>query len=269
MFFVKSFVQPRRSIEDQLFPCHSKPRPVNCPTVTRSACARIPYAEYKLMILAQLAGANALQGDSKMKLLLVRHAESEGNASGDYSTAVADSLSAQGEKQALALVEPLSSWTFQEIIVSPLQRAQQTLAPYLRSSCQTAEIWPETAEVNCHPERASAARSWQPVPMDLPETMASLFVFRENKAVRPARPETIETEMCRVTSTLKRIQERTADAQHTILMVTHGNFIRELVDHMLEPPQKNLFPVENCARILMTWNKGWAMEYHRGLKRMG
>jgi broad specificity phosphatase PhoE len=140
-----------------------------------------------------------------MKLLFVRHAESMGNASGEYSTAEADSLSPQGEGQAQALATCLSSWRFDKIIVSPRQRALETITPYLAGTDQQAEIWPEIAEACWHDEREAPSACWHPQPAELPD--AECFRYRDNEAIKPAFPESFGEGLCRVHATMDRLRD--------------------------------------------------------------
>ncbi len=85
-----------------------------------------------------------------MKLTLIRHAQSMGNSTGNYSLLESDSLSEIGRQQAVDLSRALEGEPFDKIIVSPLIRALETLAPYLEATGQQAEIWPEIAEMRWH-----------------------------------------------------------------------------------------------------------------------
>ena len=134
-----------------------------------------------------------------MDLLIVRHAESQGNASGNYSTAVSDQLSARGEEQAIALADELSSWSFDKIIASPRERALQTITPTLIKTGQTAEIWPEIAEACWHDEREPPAESWEPQPADA----VPHFRFRDDRMIKPGHPETFGQGLRRVHDALE------------------------------------------------------------------
>ena len=60
----------------------------------------------------------------------------------------------------MVLADVLSGWSFDRIITSPLQRALQTIAPYLAATQQRAEIWPEIAEACWQDEREALADDW-------------------------------------------------------------------------------------------------------------
>ncbi|MDP6631473.1 MAG: histidine phosphatase family protein [Kiritimatiellia bacterium] len=197
-----------------------------------------------------------------MKLLIIRHAESEGNASGNYSIAQADSLSAKGEKQALRLADELASHPFHSIIVSPLQRALQTISPYLNTSRQQADIWPEIAEACWHDKREAPADDWFTHPASLPSNVNhQLFRYRDGQSVRPAHHETFGEGLCRVHRALERIEDAATRIKGTVLMVTHGHFIRELLNLMHSPPQLMDYPHDNCGITLVHLSDRWTTEF--------
>lgn len=83
----------------------------------------------------------------QMSLFLLRHGQSHGNATGDYSMLDLDPLSEEGQKQAEQATEALTGVSLEKIVVSPLLRATQTAFPYLEKTGRKAEVWPEIAEV--------------------------------------------------------------------------------------------------------------------------
>ncbi len=197
-----------------------------------------------------------------MKVLIVRHAESEGNATGDYSSRQSDSLSVRGERQAVALADALSGWTFDKIISSPLRRALQTIAPYLSATHLRAEIWPEIAEACWHDDREAPAEVWHAQPASLPDAVdRSLFVFRDGRAIRPAHPESFGMGLRRVHCALEHIRASVSASTGTVLMVTHGHFIRELLNLMLSPAGLVAFHHDNCGGTLMHLREGWRMAF--------
>lgn len=81
-----------------------------------------------------------------MKFIFTRHAQSNGNANGNYEDAQSGNLSELGEKQAVNLAENLSDYKFTKIYVSPEKRAMQTALPYLEKSGLKATICPDAIE---------------------------------------------------------------------------------------------------------------------------
>ncbi len=197
-----------------------------------------------------------------MKLMLVRHAESMGNATGEYSTALADSLSPRGHEQARALVDLLKALDFAKIICSPLERTRDTVKPYLESTGQRAEIWPEIAEACWHDEREGVAPSWHPQPASpLSDAYQAHFYYRDAFLVRHTEPESFGEGLFRVHSALGMLQEMTKEIAGTVLLVTHGHFIRETLNLLLDTRSIGQFHHANCGMTLLVYNKVWEMEF--------
>ena len=204
---------------------------------------------------------NSANGNETLKILIIRHAESMGNATGEYSTAQADSLSSQGERQAIALAEPLRAWSFDQVLVSPLQRTLQTIAPYLLATGQQGEIWPELAEACWHDEREPVAAGWDTQPASLPESMECLFRYRDNVSIRPAHPESFGAGLSRVHHVLERLEQMAVRSDQTVLMVTHGHFIREILNLMLKTQTIAEFHHDNIGITLMSRGSAWSMDF--------
>jgi len=81
-----------------------------------------------------------------MKLYFVRHGQSFGNVDGKYDQSLAGALTELGERQAAELVARLAPFSFDAILVSPLDRTVRTILPYLKHAGRTAEAWPELIE---------------------------------------------------------------------------------------------------------------------------
>ncbi|MCC5788989.1 MAG: histidine phosphatase family protein [Opitutales bacterium] len=175
-----------------------------------------------------------------MHLYLLRHGESYGNATGDYSLLESDSLSERGCEQAQKVAEALSLESLDRIVVSPLLRATQTIFPYLEKSGQTAEIWPELAEIPWRGEREPVAESWPTEPPRLPEEMAHRFVFWEGNPCKPAPGESIGQGLRRVVDAEARLRKLYDEGCQSLLMVSHGHFLRKLLNLILKT-EKPLF----------------------------
>ncbi|MDF3131023.1 histidine phosphatase family protein [Kiritimatiellaeota bacterium B1221] len=196
-----------------------------------------------------------------MKLLLVRHAQSEGNATGNYSVATHDSLSALGKQQARSLSECLQKLHFDKVIVSPLQRALETLAPYLEASHQRAEIWPEIAEGCWQPPAKEPRDSWRTQPASLPTSMNDLFYFRDGKEIKPV-DKTFEEGVLRAQSTHRLLGELALNyPEGQFLMLTHGHFLRELINGLLDTRSIVSFAHDNCGMTLFSFDGVWNMDF--------
>lgn len=197
-----------------------------------------------------------------MKLLLIRHAESNGNAAnGDYSIANADALSPRGLTQAEALAAALESWEIGAVIVSPQQRALQTIAPYLAATNRKGEVWPELAEACWHEEREPIADTWGSQSASLPTDIARYFFFRDGQAIQPGAPHSFGAGLRRVYDAVERIEKSFSGSDQTILLAAHGYFIRETMNRMLKLTDPEPFHHDNCGMTLMSFNGSWKMEF--------
>ncbi len=196
-----------------------------------------------------------------MNLVLLRHAESKGNADGNYSTVHHDSLSALGREQATGIVDCLREFDFDEVVVSPLQRALETVAPYLDATGKRAEIWPEIAEACWQEEVEPPSESWDTQPVSVPDEIAGLFHFRNGEAVKPAAPGSFAEGMCRAKITYERILEMTSTPVRSVLMVTHGHFVRELMNLILDTRKRARFSQVNCALTSLTFDGVWQVQF--------
>lgn len=78
-------------------------------------------------------------------LVLVRHGESYGNLTGDYSTSRHDNLTDHGWAQARTLADHWKQ-PFDLVVVSPLSRTRQTSLPTLQRFQTKARLWSDLAE---------------------------------------------------------------------------------------------------------------------------
>ncbi len=196
-----------------------------------------------------------------MKLLLIRHAQSQGNATGNYSVASHDSLSDQGRAQAKTLSGCLQSLNFDKIIVSPLQRAMETIIPYIEATHQRAEIWPEIAEGCWQPPVDEPRTVWRSQPASLPAPLAHLFDFRNGNAIKPV-DKTFEEGVLRAQATRQLLREMAElHPQDCVLMLTHGHFLRELLNCLLDTNKVISFAHENCGMTSLTFDGVWNMDF--------
>ena len=195
-----------------------------------------------------------------MHLLLVRHAESMGNATGDYSVATHDSLSPRGREQAQELAAHLRTQAIDAVLVSPLSRARQTILPYLEATGRTAEVWPELAEGCWQEPSADVADAWPRAPMSLPPGQRRFLAFRAGEAVRPAGTETFAQGLFRVRAALALLMSRFAAPPVTVLVLTHGHFLREFLRLALGAAGVR-FPHDNCGMTSLTFAGAWMVRY--------
>lgn len=196
-----------------------------------------------------------------MSLIFVRHAQSQGNATGDYSTATHDSLSELGHRQAHALAAVLARHSIARVLVSPLTRTVQTIHPYLQCSNHIAEIWPELAEGCWQARDLTPAATFPTEPCILPEDLAPHFTFRDGRPLRPCGHETFAQGFYRARLVLQRLEPYSTGPSDT-LVVTHGHMLREMLNLITVAPEPVEFAHDNCGltRIERTPSH-WVIHY--------
>ncbi|MCC5829953.1 MAG: histidine phosphatase family protein [Phycisphaeraceae bacterium] len=196
-----------------------------------------------------------------MDLYLLRHAESEGNATGKYATEQSGLLSEEGKRQADQLVRHLLTLEFDQIVVSPLARTLQTIVPYLQHTRRRAEIWPELAEIGNDPVRGPTADNWSSKPFVDLAGLPDVFDFHDGRPVMPIADEPIPQARHRVQVVRNRLLER-YNRKPKLLVVTHGHFLQALIAFLLDIRQPLLISHQNCNLTLLRHEEGWwKLEY--------
>lgn len=176
-----------------------------------------------------------------MKVVLVRHGESEGNVRHEINDDPARvvNLTARGRQQAEAAAERWRGVPFTHAYVSEFPRAQQTMAILLRHHDLRPVV---DARLN---ERISG--------------MDGLHVDVFNDLVRPdylhIKPPTGESfveQMARVRSFLDEAAARHPEA--VVLVVSHENPIIAALTLLSDTPQTTcLQKLDNCAAVELAW----------------
>jgi broad specificity phosphatase PhoE len=174
----------------------------------------------------------AQPGQVVQDLYYVRHAETVANATGKYNSQTLNAISDKGQQQIVALTKRLKDFRFDAIYVSPSARALKTIAPYLRDTRQTAEIWPELYEC-CH-ERGEARK--QPAgplrfgpKIEPPEVIAKYFRLAPGReryvAVSNYQEGLRQVRMC--ADQVRKLNQR------TVLLVGHSLMGARLLSNLL------------------------------------
>ena len=174
-----------------------------------------------------------------MKVTILRHGQTVGNATGDYSTTANDVLSAYGVEQAERLVDGLAGYQFDVIYCSPLERALKTIAPYLRRNGRSAEVWPELAEACWQADHTMPIPSRKtPAPPILIEAeLAQLFTLLDGHALLPPDDEVYQEGFARIDGAHHRLLTRHRGTDDQVLVVCHWYLASRLVEALLALPR--------------------------------
>jgi broad specificity phosphatase PhoE len=153
-----------------------------------------------------------------MRLLLIRHAESEGNAQGRLQGRKEFPLSGRGIAQAAALAERLSTIPIAAVYASPIRRALDT-AEAVGTRLELPVLSEQRVQEYDFGEQLSGL-TWQEIRDQQPEVVTSLV---SGGAEFPAYPgeEGREAFRARVTAAMAEIAERHA-ADEEVAVVTHA-----------------------------------------------
>ncbi|MFB6136079.1 MAG: histidine phosphatase family protein [Halobacteriaceae archaeon] len=187
--------------------------------------------------------------DARTDLYVLRHAESVGNATGDYDTSQSGELSERGREQARDLVDALAGFEFDRVVTSPYVRARETVLPYLRETGRVAEVWPELAEGCHHPEHdgspVETVRYGDPV--DLPDADARHLevVTDAHDARYPPADETYAEGLARVREAQARLLRDCAG--ESALVACHGHAGSRVVELTLGVEPRGRFHGDNAG----------------------
>lgn len=209
----------------------------------------ILHSRLSLVCVFLLFGALFSRG---LDIYLVRHAETLGNVTGDYSEENQRIFSPKGLQQIASLSEKLNAYHFDRILVSPTYRTRQTILPYLHAQGSVAEIWPELEECCCD-SRGSVSPA-AAVPLGEPITMdeAERAYFR----VRPdgqyhLRPSTEAEGMAQLANLRKRLLEHFGGTTQSVLLVTHSCTGSRIMELLLGIKPAGRFSPDNAALSLL------------------
>lgn len=186
-----------------------------------------------------------------MKIHLIRHAKTHANSKGLLICDPNEPLSEEGLKQAEKLCEYLKSLEITEIWCSPLPRAIQTIIPFLEQSKKKVILRPELAEGQLNLDSSVPSEEPSYKEFALPDKFKP-FYNNDGKIQIPILDETVGQFRGRVSEFIKAIKElKNIDS---LLVVTHGHYIREFLNMFLECKNCFRFPIKNCSETLIEFS---------------
>ncbi len=158
-----------------------------------------------------------------MHLYFVRHAQSMGNMTNDYSTPAHDQLSPNGQQQAERLVERLAGLEFKRIYVSTATRTIQTITPYLKHCGLRAKLWPFLQEACWQRDRTTPVplRTTPPSDYVMPVELSAHFDVLDDHQALPYAGETYKEGRARVINVYKHLLRWHGNRSDPILVVGH------------------------------------------------
>ena len=185
-----------------------------------------------------------------MRLTVVRHGETKQNKAKIIQGHRPGELSELGETQARALAKRLSNLHFDSIYCSDLKRTKDTLAPLLEISQKQSNLtYTEAIREKCYGE-------FEDRPVD--EFLKHLAEKHETRfSYRPKDGENYVDAYERGAQFIEKI--RPMHESESVLIVSHGGFIRTLLAGLLGQPMDYFFrfPIQNTSisEVLIPKNK--------------
>ena len=170
-----------------------------------------------------------------MHLFFVRHGQSMGNLTNDYSTPAHDQLSPTGWQQAERLVERLAGIEFDHIYVSTATRTIQTITPYLEHHGLRAKLWPFLQEACWQRDRTATAppRTTPRADFAMFEELSAHFDLLDGHQALPYAGEVYSESRARIIDVHEKLMRWHDGQETTILIVGHEFAGGRLVELLL------------------------------------
>ena len=197
-------------------------------------------------LLVHLAWIGAAHG---LDLYIVRHAETMGNVTGDYSEENQRTFSPKGLEQIGKLPDKLAPLHVDAVLVSPAWRTQKTILPYLKKTGLKAEIVPEITECDCgiSGKETPAADPARGAPVELVEDGREwIAVEQENLPAQYALSDK-EEGLAVLLKGVAIILTRYSQTTNSILLVTHSCTGSRLIELLLGKDPKGSLAPGNAA----------------------
>jgi 2,3-bisphosphoglycerate-dependent phosphoglycerate mutase len=169
-----------------------------------------------------------------LRLIVVRHGQTNWNAEGRIQGQLDTGLSTLGQAQAQALFVRLTGEPWNAIYISDLLRARDTAAPLIEAlSGSPYKIPPVYYEPRL---REIAFGRWEGLRFrDVAQQEPEAFqAFRTDVSAKPHGGESLDDVVARGRSLLTEVRRRYAGG--TVLWIAHGGMLRLLTCHMLGLP---------------------------------
>lgn len=217
------------------------------------------------VVLVGSCSSDPSENARTITITFVRHAQSEGNASGVINTAVpGPGITPEGREQAEAVADELSRNDYDGIYASTMVRTQQTAAPMSQALGETVEVLPGLREIEAgwfegEPE-AAAATTYMIAPVD--------WLEGDLAAQIPGSINGTEFND-RFTQAVQKIYD-SGDAKP--IAFSHGAAIMVWTLMNVKNPKTDLLtyrPLPNTGEVVITGNPGfgWTLQNWDGLKQ--
>lgn len=199
-----------------------------------------------LLIAFLLCGVAAAQAGG-LDIYFVRHAETMANASGVNTSGNSNMFSEKGNEQIGALTRELKPMRFDVILVSPAERAMNTILPYLKESGQKGIVWPELTECCWQKNRdnGAAGRLVTSAALRLNNEQQAYFAFRDADSTLSYANNSYADGVAQVRHAEELLKQRYYGSDKTILIVAHYHSGQVLMADLLGTTRDKVPNLEN------------------------
>jgi broad specificity phosphatase PhoE len=207
-------------------------------------------ASMTLVFLTLCAGGLAQDG---AKIYYVRHAETMGNVTHNYTEENQCTFSDYGKSQVAGIAEKLGQYEFDYIAVSPTWRTRQTVLPYLKSNDLVGIIWPEIEEGGCdlRGEVAPAEELPWGAAIEIQPENSRWLVIRDEDTTRRYEPQNDAESLAVYMRGVDMLKEQFGGTGKRVLLVSHSCTGSRLFELFLGIKPRGRFAPGNAAVTLL------------------
>lgn len=177
-----------------------------------------------LFVGAAVLASHSARAEGHTKIYLIRHAETMGNSTGNYTPETEAQFSPKGWAQAAAVPQVLAPYSYDYIAVSPTWRTRQTILPYLKEQKRKGEFWPEIEEGGCGLDGWVTPSTSLPIgkPITMTEEEKEWFGLREDGIDYSFAPTNNADSLAIYEEGVRLLNERFSGTGKSVLLVSHS-----------------------------------------------
>lgn len=188
-----------------------------------------------------------------MKVYVVRHGESEGNARQVHSGQGAFPLTQKGCAQAAETGKLLRDIPFDRIYVSDLLRAQQTAAIMLPDRGADFEL---RSDIREYDTRGFVGKSFPEMEALYGEKYLQMRKMQDYTDIGGESPEHFVERVSSFMQEMEALENSGADA-HNVAVVAHAGVLKCMAQYVLGVPYRAaLMPTDNCSVNILQYKDG-------------
>ena len=207
----------------------------------------------------------------QLHLYLIRHAESENNARPEHERVDDPSITDRGVQQATSLAQWLATHPMDMLLTSPFRRALQTAAPVALRANTKIQVWCDIYERGgCYSGweegnvSGAAGLTQDGILQLLPTALFDEPIAAEGWWGGKPREQDQQTRQ-RASIVKQKVEQKFADSQARLAMITHAEFQRILLAELLINQDIDVFrlgPICNAGITYLNFRNGvWQLQW--------